>query len=210
MEEPPYKTDARAYLQRARCRLNEGTREALFYAAFELRCGVEARLQQYGDAHDELSRQLKRGWQIEKLAKGLDRVFQSGDKIVALELWDSGRKHKLGVLYYTPVGKDLRKDGQKLGELLHALKFSKCKSDEFWEKTRQTLEQVARALDSATVGTLLGPPLRHPETGEVRLKVEGQESELMSHMKAGAESGESMWMKVEYFNRLPGGAQGAG
>ncbi len=45
-----YGTHSRGYLARARQRLDEGSFESLFYAAFELRCGIEARLQQYEEA----------------------------------------------------------------------------------------------------------------------------------------------------------------
>jgi len=40
------------YLQRARMQLDGKTCEGLFYAAYELRCGIEARMREYLDGHD--------------------------------------------------------------------------------------------------------------------------------------------------------------
>lgn len=42
-----YAIDSRSYLERARKQLDQGTQEGLFYAAFELRCGAEARLHEH-------------------------------------------------------------------------------------------------------------------------------------------------------------------
>jgi hypothetical protein len=50
-----YGIHSRSYLKRARQRLDEGYPESLFYAAFELRCGVESRMKEYLDAQDHIS-----------------------------------------------------------------------------------------------------------------------------------------------------------
>ena len=54
-----YRIHSRDYLQRARKRLDSGTPDALFHAAFELRCGIEARMQQYLEAQEHISESLK-------------------------------------------------------------------------------------------------------------------------------------------------------
>ncbi len=55
-----YLVNSRNYLLRARKRLDEKTPASLFYAAFELRCGVESRMQEYLDAQDHISQRRKR------------------------------------------------------------------------------------------------------------------------------------------------------
>ena len=47
MEHSQYKITSRDYLSRARICLDEGSNRFLFYAAFELRCGIEARMREY-------------------------------------------------------------------------------------------------------------------------------------------------------------------
>lgn len=64
-----YGTHSKDYLTRARQRLDEGSPESLFYAAFELRCGIEARLQQYEEALANIAKIRRAGWRIPKVAK---------------------------------------------------------------------------------------------------------------------------------------------
>ena len=59
-----YGVHSESYLERARKRLDEGTLEGLFYAALELRCGVEARLHQYLEAYKRIALKKKRKWRI--------------------------------------------------------------------------------------------------------------------------------------------------
>ena len=51
-----YAIGSRDYLARARRRSSEGSAEALFYAALEVRSGVEARMQEYLEAQQHVSR----------------------------------------------------------------------------------------------------------------------------------------------------------
>ena len=64
-----YGLHAREYLARARACLAEKSAPSLFWAAFELRCGIEARLQQYVEAQRENTAKIKQGWRIAKLAR---------------------------------------------------------------------------------------------------------------------------------------------
>lgn len=57
-----YSVNSKAYLNRARRQLDENTKEALFYAAFELRCGIESRLLQYWEANKHIHLMKKAGW----------------------------------------------------------------------------------------------------------------------------------------------------
>jgi hypothetical protein len=73
-----YRTSSRDYLLRAQERLRDGTREALFYAAFELRCGIEARMRQYLEVCDHISKKKKEGWKIADLGRGTEEAFRLG------------------------------------------------------------------------------------------------------------------------------------
>jgi hypothetical protein len=168
-----YRVSARAYWTRAVARLKDGTSEALFYAAFELRCGIEARMKEYLDARAEIARRKKHGYQIAKLARGLERVFASGEEILSLTFVDQERKPTLHLLF-TPVRKGLRQAGKRLGDYMHAMEEYRRPEDAFWERTREFLSATADELGNATFGSLLGPPLEHRKTGETSMVVSSE------------------------------------
>jgi hypothetical protein len=79
VEEKGYRSDSRSYLARALGFLKKGRAEDLFYAAFELRCGIEARLQEYLEVQGHLSKKQKQGWRIADLGNKASRAFSTGD-----------------------------------------------------------------------------------------------------------------------------------
>ena len=117
----PYHISARAYLQRARTQLDLDTAAALFYAAFELRAGVQARMQQYLEAQEHIAKHKKESWKLGKLKQSLDEAFQIGDQIAKVAFYEPGASEPVTILYYTPVTSDLRQNSERLGELLHAM-----------------------------------------------------------------------------------------
>jgi hypothetical protein len=152
-----------AYLRRARARLNEGTPQALFYAAFELRAGTESRLQDYLDARDDVAKHKKQGWKIIGSAKELDRRIGLGDKIVEARFLDESGNIRMAV-YYTPITARLREAaGARLHDLTHAMKKAFPDDDRWWNGTRTFLEQIYSDLEFANKGTLLGPILLSPD-----------------------------------------------
>lgn len=168
----PYGIHSRDYLKRARRRLDENTSESLFYAAFELRCGIEARLREYLDVQEAVSEKKKSGWKIAQLAKDLERVFDVGDKAVKISIYSRDRRDLLYEFLYTPVTSGLRKKGQQLGDHLHASKSYHCPDDSWWRELRELLEATYRDLERANSGTMIGVPLREPGTSKVRFFTE--------------------------------------
>jgi hypothetical protein len=77
-----YGISSRDYLQRAMTRIAEGSSEVLFYAAFELRCGIEARMQEYLHAWDHVSKKKRNGWRIAELGRNIERAFRARDTFV--------------------------------------------------------------------------------------------------------------------------------
>ncbi len=86
--------------------MDEGSFESLFCAAFELRCGIE--VQQYEKALVNITKIKRAGWKVPKLAKNLEKVFTTGDKIARVDFCDSATEKVRCSLYYTPVNKNLR------------------------------------------------------------------------------------------------------
>ena len=160
-----YQIRSKDYLKRAREQLNNNTYQSLFYSAFELRCGIAARLQEYLEAQDHVSKALKKGWKIAELAKNVEKIFKLSDKIVEISIKKDGLVVK--TLYYTPVTKRLKEMGEKLGELMHAQR--EIRTDSWWQDIRNFLEEIYRELEKANMGTLLGPPLSDLKTGNIKL-----------------------------------------
>lgn len=158
------------YLARAEACLDYNTPDGLFYAALELRCGVEARMKQYLDMQSQLSKKQKRGYQIAKLGRKIEEVFESADRYVRLTVEDNSGT-VLVELYYTPVTAPLRKHAEWCPDLLHPQRTYRPPDDSWWASTRTRLLEMAALLRIAAKGELLGVPLMSPE-GQVQLTVE--------------------------------------
>ena len=165
---PVYGTDVYAYLVRAREQLDSQRCDRLFYAALELRCAVESRLQQYLDAREDIAKHKKKGWRIAGSEMELSKVFKDGRTIVELQLSEAaaGRLR----LFYTPVSKTLVSAAERLGDLLHHRKTDLDPTDIWWQKTRSFLEETFTGLEFASAGTLLAPPMKSADGRSVYVK----------------------------------------
>ena len=196
-----YRFDSRHYQIRARRLLDKKSPEALFHAAFELRAGIEARMQEYLSAHEHVPKRHARQWRISKLGGNIERAFRMGDKIASFTVYDENTGLKLTTLYYTPVTSKLRKMGERLGDYLHAIR--KRPTDKWWNQTRAYLEAVYRELETSNTGTLLGPPLRLRGSSGFTTSVElpeGEESALIRQLFA---PGAKRKLKIDYLDELP-------
>ncbi len=202
MSDANYKCASRDYLARARTLLDQNSQEALFYAAFELRCGIEARLQEYLEVQEHLSEKRKQGWRIAELSKNLKRAFDDRDKIIAIR-----NTHKKSVetatLYYTPVRASLKKYGQQIGNYLHPMKKFKLSGDVWWKGFRALLESAFQGLKTATTGTLLGPPLLSPDN-KSKFNIElGHQEKIDDFIMSLGRLGEEFNVSVKYLENLP-------
>lgn len=199
-----YGTHSQNYVERARMRLDEQQPEALFYAALELRLGVEARMKDYLDAQHHISKAKKEGWRVAHLGKSLESVFRTGDKVIQLRILDRQSKALLWVLYYTPVTKRLQKMAQRLGDYLHAPDVSRDQSDPWWSEFRQLLEAAWLELKRATMGALMGAPLLHTATGKLNMTVEfNSTEERQRYIERVGGVGARALLEVDYLNDLP-------
>lgn len=198
----PYGIRSRDYLVRALARLSSGSDEALFYAAFELRCGIEARIQEYLEGSKVATKKIKQGWSIAQLSKAGEKAYLNGPRIQRLAQERAGRVS--AVLYYTPVGEALSLNGKKLGNYLHALQTSPNQKDGWWDAFRTLLSDTADRLVVANTGTLLGPALLKRGTKEISVLVELPDSigsgDLMSAI---GNEGDEVVMSVSYLDSLP-------
>lgn len=197
-----YHIASRDYLKRAMDRLSDGSLESLFYAAFELRCGIESRMEEYLEVWEHIAEGKKKGWRIADLGKNIEREFRSGDNVVRWAVKDRETGALIICLYHTPVTRELRKLGEKLGNYMHSMKKLRPSEDPWWHMFRRELEQTVGTLRVANIGTLLGPPLMKTGTKKMNMNIEvlpGQDqSELMRKM-----IGQSVIVDVKYLPKLP-------
>lgn len=154
-----YIVDSKTYLERARKQLDSQSHEGIFYAAFELRCGIEARMREYLDGHNHISKGQKKQWKLGKLSKAVEKFFGDTNRVTEVTISPIQNPNEKYVAYYTPVTPELIKLGQKLGDLLHAQKKYILPEDSFWKTTRNTLELAYDLLETSTKGILMGPPI---------------------------------------------------
>ena len=194
-----YHTSSRDYLKRAKAKLKEGTPESLFYAAFELRCGIEQRMREYLEAWDHVSEKKKQGWRFPELGRTIDHTFKLGDKVARFTITSDKKDKIYGVFYYTPVSSELKEMAGRIGNYLHAFREYKPPTDEWWNETRTYLENVYVELRKACSGTLLGAPLVSPD-GKMSMPM--QFDEKAAEIKELGMGGQAI-MTVEYLDEYP-------
>jgi hypothetical protein len=100
----------------------------------------------------------KSGWHIPTLGHNIEDAFRTGNRYVRVAVHDMESHNLIACFYHTPVTRQLRKQGEKLGDFVHAQRY-RSPEDQWWDKLRTHLTQTGEALRLANTGTLLGPPM---------------------------------------------------
>ena len=197
-----YKIHSSDFVKRARKYLDEGTPDSLVHAALELRLGIEARLDRYHDALEELNIKIKRGWRIHDLDKNLEKAFKLRKMVVQILIIDNKTGRVIQGYYYTPVSEKLIKNGEKIGNLLHYNKLNLSRKDEWYDETKEFLEETYSELVKANKGTLLAPPMYNPKTNHSKLFFDIRDD---FNPKNNTEEIELKYviMKVDYLDEYP-------
>lgn len=170
-----YQAHSRAFLMRVRehlaCFEADGQVQNFFYAALELRFGIEARLNEYlAPALEAIGKSSKDvpEYVATKLLTKLAEIDPTSERPAALR-FHSEQTGDLSVAHYTPVSRRLAAIHGQLGELLHYKFFEK---NEYWLLRKplgrsphrsipdfvELLNEGVVELELATSGTLLGNP----------------------------------------------------
>jgi hypothetical protein len=199
-----YSLHSRDYLKRARSRLDDGSEESLFYAAFELRCGIEARLAQYEDALLGITKGKSAGWEIPKLVRNIEKVYQTGDMVLRVDFQDEKGSRLRRSMYYTPVTQRLQAMGGKLGELLHCPKNFQEMDDAWWKNKRVFLEDVFRELQKANKGNILCIPIWNENKNVANIVTEPTQDETIEQqMQSVGKVGERLHVRVHHCEGFP-------
>ena len=192
-----YGIRSRDYVERAEDLLKMNSVPHLFYAAFELRCGVEARMGEDLEAQKHISAKKRRGWQVAKLAKNIEEVFRLGEKEAVARVRHIDTNELIFEARYTPVKKSLRHKAELLGNYLHNAKKFYGEKDDYWVGFRVLLEQTLAELEYANSGRLLGPLLMHPNKKKFDMKMELPTKEEQDFARDHLMKG-SILMEIEY------------
>lgn len=200
-----YKIGSRDYLLRARRLLDSGRPEAIFDATFELRAGIEARMQEYLDRQIHVPKNYAKEWRVSKLGKNIQKAFFGrGDKVCMFAIHDRQSGVLIKTLYYTPVTKKLRAMAEKLGDYLHARRQYRAPSDIWWIETREFLEEVYRELHVANIGTLIGVPVGTKNRRDFRMNIEIPENAAEAGLLRKIFSKNTDYLvDIKYLNKLP-------
>jgi len=160
------------YLARAKTALAKDDREYYFYAALEIRTGIESRMKDYLQVATNISKASKKGWEIAKLAKEIESAFRTGKKISQLLFVEPGTNRILAEFYYSPVSARAQKIAQQLGDYLHSGIRKHVDSSDWWSDFKTLLENGIAELEDSTLGNLMGAPMYKYATGEFKLIIE--------------------------------------
>ena len=194
-----YSVSPNSYLERAKHQLLADNAVSQFYAAFELRCFVEARQDQYLDAQREYARSVPRPWKIGSQGKALEAIFES--ESIQRIIWHYEGEEVFDA-YHTPVTNELRNRAEKLGNLLHAQGVWRDPEDEWWLETRRELIEAYEIAWLCSRGSLLSPMfLQDGHTvGKMMLPTDdGTAEKLKEILKEGATG----TLNVSYPEQLP-------
>ncbi len=133
--------------------------------------GTEARLQSYVHAHRHISEKIKNGWKIKQLADSLAKHFKDG-LVAHVTVIETSGAYPATTLQYIPVSYELRKIVEKLGDYLHYREYKVNRNEIWWANLRELVSSGLDNLHICAGGTLLGPPLCRPSTGEVDIRFE--------------------------------------
>jgi hypothetical protein len=197
-----YGTDSRSYLKRSRIQLDSQSYRELFYAAFELRCGIEARVKEYIDGHAHIPTNRKKEWRLSNIDKMILKYFGETDIVTQVIIHLSPPLKKV-VCYYTPVTPELIAIGQKLGDLLHAQSQHRSPEDAFWKTTKDMLENTYKLLEISNKGTLMGPPLWKEKGKSAIMILMGSSDEETESYKKIMQKGDQFTVEIKHLNEFP-------
>ena len=146
---------AASYLARAQALYKTNDKASLNYAALELRCGVEARLQAHAAVAHGISKTQAEHWEIKKLSRTLDEAFGLGDSLlIVLVTMNDGRACQF---MYAPVSTRLQEIAKRCGDYLRAIHPDRVDKTEFWTKLRSMVEEGCHLLNLACSSEILRP-----------------------------------------------------
>ena len=151
-----YGIAASDYLRRAQKQASKKDSKSLFYAAFELRCGIEARMHEHLEPQGHVSETKKTEWRIKNLSKTIGKAFGQQDRKQRVTI-RTREGREIAVVSYVPVTTTLQKIGEQLGDYLHAQISFDALTSQWWTEFRNMIQEGCNLLEQSVLSQLLGP-----------------------------------------------------
>jgi hypothetical protein len=151
-----YSVQSKDYLSRARRERDSNDISRLFYSAYELRAGVEARLHEYRDC----LRNEKRDniWKVRILKREIENISDRFEKPVTIHLYNPITSQRTA-LRYVPITDELKNIAERLGSYLHCLPTNKVRQHKNMDELTSLVDRGIVLLKEAVSGELLSPPM---------------------------------------------------
>jgi hypothetical protein len=160
--------NARECLKRAQELRQTGDAGKLYYAALEIRFGIEARLCEYLTAPGDSICLRQIPWRIPSLKKSVDRLHGEVERPIAVTFYDPAT-HSSVICEYTPVTEKLKKVGERLGNYLHYSPQRRKDPTRMEGGLGALIDLGIQELAIATRGTFLRPPDGRGRANSLRL-----------------------------------------
>ena len=151
-----YSVRSKDYLSRAQRERASNDISRLFYSAYELRAGVEARLHEYRDCL--LNEKRDNTWQVRILKREIENISDKFEKPVTVHLHNPITGNRIG-LRYVPVTDELKNIAEKVGAYLHCFSANKVRQPRFIKELASLVDRGIVLLEDAVSGNLLSPPM---------------------------------------------------
>lgn len=158
---------------------------SLMYAALELRCGIEARLQEFASNAPGVTKKQARDWEIKKLGRTVDAAFRMGDKILILLV--QLHEKPVAQFIYAPVTARLQDIGKKCGDYLHVRRDPPSEEDGNWAQLAQLLHEGCGLLRMSCSSEILCPTM--PEGLHIVLAEDDPRLQAVQALQNGTHAG---------------------
>ncbi|WP_022673636.1 hypothetical protein [Novosphingopyxis baekryungensis] len=198
-----YKVTDRAYLARCRGWIIEGRKAGLFYAAFELKCFLEAKLGEYLENWE--GRPLKKV-QVHRIKDNVKSLAKQNTMPDIVRMVFTNEIGLSETYFHTPVPVPLIDYATKtLDGLRHAQTRYRKPDDIWWQETRNALIENYRRAWFASRGTAPVPPLWRPEDGrgEMPFTFLFPDDEPPSQLFEDSKPGDSYNVEISYLDEPP-------
>ncbi|MEM1160183.1 MAG: hypothetical protein AAGJ28_04565 [Pseudomonadota bacterium] len=156
-----YPVNPTAHLERAVQCLQKNTAPHLFYAAFEIRCCVELRQNEYLEAQEEYRSSLPKRFRIGQQAKELAKIYsESRIQKITMQFNDGFSIE----FCYVPVSNSLKANTERLGSLLHS-QHTELSTNRL-AQIRSHLRKMIQAVEECLSGNCLSPSLIDGRSGQ--------------------------------------------
>lgn len=176
----------------------------MFYAAFELRCCIEARQAGYIRALQYFRDGKVKPWRLRELSGKLHEIWDEPSIASIRFYFDDGWDFQT---YYTPVTKRLVQAAEKeLGRLLHSIEIEDDKWPEWANQRKVALTEIYRDAWLACQGQHLAPPIWNAHTKEPHpFCIEGGDEvrELFERFELGAAGEADFRFELNYLENPP-------